>query len=174
MRIRFSKSISSRGVDLVVQRAGGKNNLNNGLPDSLKEPLEKIKGVKQVVGGLLDTINFRDSNLLGVLLNGWPPGCPLFSRLKVIDGRQLKAGDGEKIVIGRVLASNLSKKVGDTIDLYDAYRYEIVGIYESPIVFENGGSVVLLGPAKNDAARRSAGGDGLYDYCRRRSAEERA
>ena len=100
--------------------------------------------MKQVVGGLLDTINFRDSNLLGVLLNGWPPGCPLFSRLKVIDGRQLEAGDGEKIVIGRVLASNLGKKVGDTIDLYDSYRYEIVGIYESPIVFENGGSVVLL------------------------------
>ena len=140
----FLEVYSSRGVDLVVQRAGGKNNLNNGLPDSLKEPLEKIKGVKQVVGGLLDTINFRDSNLLGVLLNGWPPGCPLFSRLKVIDGRQLEAGDGEKIVIGRVLASNLSKKVGDSIDLYDAYRYEIVGIYESPIVFENGGSVVLL------------------------------
>ncbi len=140
----FLEVYSSRGVDLVVQRAGGKNNLNNGLPESLREPLEKVKGVKQVVGGLLDTINFRDANLLGVLLNGWPPDCPLFTRLTVLSGRQLQAGDSDKIMIGRVLAANLGKKVGDTIELYGSIPYEVIGIYESPIVFENGGSVVLL------------------------------
>ncbi len=140
----FLEVYSSRGVDLVVQRAGGKNNLNNGLPESLREPLEKVKGVKQVVGGLLDTINFRDANLLGVLLNGWPPDCPLFTRLTVLSGRQLQAGDSDRIMIGRVLAANLGKKVGDTIELYGSIPYEVIGIYESPIVFENGGSVVLL------------------------------
>ncbi len=140
----FLQVYSSRGVDFVVQRAGGKNKLNNGLPDSLKEPLEKVQGVKQVVGGLLDTINFRDANLLGVLLNGWPPDSPLFTRLTVLSGRQLQAGDSDKIIIGRVLAANLGKKVGDTIELYGSIPYEVIGIYESPIVFENGGSVVLL------------------------------
>src|SRR5262245_336665 len=72
----FLEVYTSRGVDLVVQRAGGKNNLNNGLPESLLEPISKVEGVKQVVGGLLDTIPFREANLMGVLLNGWPPGCP--------------------------------------------------------------------------------------------------
>jgi putative ABC transport system permease protein len=140
----FLEVYSSRGVDLVVQRAGGKQNLNNGLPDSLSEPLAKLKGVKQVVGGLLDTISFREANLMGVLLNGWPPNSPLFSRLTIIDGRKLEAGDTEKIMIGRVLASNLGKKVGDQIELYGSIPFQVIGIYESPIVFENGGSVVLL------------------------------
>jgi putative ABC transport system permease protein len=81
---------------------------------------------------------------MGVLLNGWPPECPLFSRLNVLEGRKLAAGDSEKIMIGRVLAANLGKKVGDTIELYGAYPFKVIGIYESPIVFENGGSVVLL------------------------------
>jgi putative ABC transport system permease protein len=140
----FLEVYSSRGVDLVVQRAGGTNNLNNCLPESLLEPLEKVTGVKQVVGGLLDTIHFTSANLMGVLLNGWPPNSPLFARLTIIDGRKFEAGDTEKIIIGRVLAANLGKKVGDSIELYESIPYQVIGIYESPIVFENGGSVVLL------------------------------
>jgi putative ABC transport system permease protein len=38
----------------------------------------------------------------------------------------------------------LNKKVGDTMDLYAKDPFEVVGIYESPITFENAGSVVLL------------------------------
>jgi putative ABC transport system permease protein len=140
----FLQVYTSRGVDLVVQRAGGKQNLNNTLPESLLEPLTKLKGVKQAVGGLLDTISFRDANLIGVLLNGWPPDCPLYARLNVIGGRKLEAGDSGKVMIGRVLAANLGKKAGDTIELYGSIPYQVVAVYESPIVFENGGSVVLL------------------------------
>ena len=47
-------------------------------------------------------------------------------------------------MIGRVLAANLGKKVGDKIELYGSEDFQVVGIYESPIVFENGGAVVLL------------------------------
>ncbi len=73
-----TNSDPNRLVDIVVNRAGGKNNLNNGLPEELGEKLSRVQGVKQVTGGLLDTVSFRDANLLGVLLNGWPPHCPLF------------------------------------------------------------------------------------------------
>jgi putative ABC transport system permease protein len=140
----FLEVYTSRGVDLVIQRAGGKQNLNNTLPESLMEPLAKLKGAKQVVGGLVDTIPFRDANLMGVVLNGWLADCPLFARTKIIDGRKLEAGDTGKVMIGRVLAANLGKKVGDTIELYESIPHQIIGVYESPIVFENGGAVVLL------------------------------
>ncbi len=81
---------------------------------------------------------------MGVVLNGWLADCPLFARTKIIDGRKLEAGDTGKVMIGRVLAANLGKKVGDTIELYESIPHQIIGVYESPIVFENGGAVVLL------------------------------
>ena len=125
--------------------AGGANKITNGLPEALGEKIAKVPGVESEVGGLLDMISFHDEGIMGSLLNGWPAGCPLFNRLTVQPGgRKLEAGDTSKIIIGRVLAANLGKKVGDTIELYGSEPFQIVGIYESPIVFENGGSVVLL------------------------------
>ena len=46
-------------------------------------------------------------------------------------------------MVGRVLAANLGKHVGDKIEIY-SHPYDIVGIYESPIVFENGGAIIPL------------------------------
>ncbi len=125
--------------------AGGANKITNGLPEDLGEKIAAVPGVESVVGGLLDMISFHDEGIMGVLLNGWPADCPLFSRLTVQKGgRKLEAGDTSKIMIGRVLAANLDKKVGDTIELYGSEPFEVVAVYESPIVFENGGAVVLL------------------------------
>jgi putative ABC transport system permease protein len=45
-------------------------------------------------------------------------------------------------MIGRVLAMNLKKQIGDEVDLFEE-PFKIVGIYESPIVFENAGVLVL-------------------------------
>src|SRR5262249_11245717 len=131
--------------DLVVQRAGGKNNLNNGLPEELGERLARVQGVKQVTGGLLDTVGFKDANLLGALLNGWPTHSPLYGRIKSqLGGRILAAGDERKAIVGKELAAKLGKQVGDRILLYGEYSFEIVGIFESPIVFENNGLIVPL------------------------------
>jgi putative ABC transport system permease protein len=140
----FMKIYETRDVDLVVNRAGGNQALNNGLPEQLGDPIAKLKGVKQVVGGLVDAIDFRDQGLLGVIVNGWPVACPLFNELTVLQGRKLATGDEHKIIIGRVLAANLGKKIGDKIELYGSEDFEVVGIYESPIVYENGGAIVLL------------------------------
>jgi putative ABC transport system permease protein len=140
----FMKVYETRDVDLVVTRAGGNQALNSGLPEQLCDPIAKLKGVKEIVGGLVDAVDFRDQGLLGVILNAWPADCPLFKEIKYIEGRKLEANDDHKIIIGRVLAANLNKKLGDKINLYGSEDYEVVGIYESPIVYENGGGVVLL------------------------------
>ena len=71
----FIGMYEKRGVDLVVQRAGGgEERLNNGLPDSLEEKLAAIPGVQQALGGLLDAISFEKQGIYGVLINGWRPG----------------------------------------------------------------------------------------------------
>ncbi len=46
-------------------------------------------------------------------------------------------------MLGQVLAKNLNKQVGDSIDLYGE-PFEVVGIFDSFSVYENGAVFVLL------------------------------
>ncbi len=138
-----SSSNSYRGVDIVVQ-CGGAKNISNGLPEELGPQIAKLPGVDRVISGLLDMVSFHDEAIPGTLLNGWPPESPLFDRLKLQTGRQLTADDQGKIVLGYELARRLNKKIGDKIELYGSKSFGVIGIFESPISFENNGAVVPL------------------------------
>src|SRR4051794_18232122 len=141
----FMKIYLSRGVDIVVTRAGGQEKQTSGLPLALADKIAQVEGVDQVVGGLVDVLQFREANIMGAIINGWPPDSPLFARLKIEEGGRKFGQDDKKVVMmGRVLAANLGKKVGDEIELYETEPFKIIGIYESPIVFENGGMVAPL------------------------------
>ena len=48
------------------------------------------------------------------------------------------------LVLGTILASNIEKKVGESVDLMEKEPFEIVGIYETANVVENGAMVVPL------------------------------
>jgi putative ABC transport system permease protein len=140
----FLEHYSQRGVDLIVQRASqGTETLNNGLPEKLGTELAKVPGVRQVLTRLFDQVSFERDGIIGVIIGGWPIGSPLFDRLTILNGRQLAVGDKRKAMVGRVLAAHLGKMVGDEIELYNE-PFEIVGIFESPTMFENGGVVVPL------------------------------
>ena len=140
----FLEYYTQRGVDFVVQRSGpGTEPLNDSLPQQLGERLASVPGVKQVDGRLVDAISFEKSNIIGVIINGWLVDSPLFDRLKIRQGRRLLSAESRAAMVGRVLAAILDKQVGDEIEIY-AEPFKIVGIYESPTVFENGGVVVPL------------------------------
>jgi putative ABC transport system permease protein len=63
--------------------------------------------------------------------------------LTVTHGRKLEEGDHGKVMLGRELAANLGKKVGDKVPIYGK-PYEVVGVYESGAIFENGAVVMPL------------------------------
>src|SRR5439155_19568358 len=68
--------------------------------------------------------------------------------LEIRSGRRLWEGDRHKVMIGITVADNVKKKVGDTIYL-KTEPFEVVGIFKSFSVFENG-AVVLLLPEMQD------------------------
>ena len=109
--------------------------------DSAK--LRAIPGVREVDGGLMDMIAMPEFDLYAVILNGLPAKSPELARANMIDGRRLQAGDERALMLGKVLALNLGAKVGDNVNIYEQ-PHKVVGIYESPSVFENGGAMVLL------------------------------
>jgi putative ABC transport system permease protein len=91
----------------------------------------------------MDLVAFEDHDLFLVIANGWEPDCPVFDRIRVLQGRRLMPGDRRSVMLGRVLAANLGKQPGDTIEVY-AQPFEVVGIFESVSLYENGAVFLLL------------------------------
>lgn len=143
----FERSMAAiydaRGIDLIVVRAGVSDQLSSNLDEKLGDTIRQISGVRAVAPSLMDAVSFEEANLASVLSNGWEPGGLLLNGLRIIDGRTLEKSDEKAALLGRVLALNLNKKVGDQVSIAGE-PFKVVGVYESDSLFENGGLVVPL------------------------------
>ena len=135
---------SRENIDLVVQRAGGTERLNSGLDERLGDRILALPGVKSVLAGMVDVVSFEQFDLFTVFVQGWPASCPMFHTLNYIEGRGLDGSDQHSVVLGRVLAANIGKKMGDEVELYGE-MFKVVGIFESTNVYENSYVIMLLG-----------------------------
>jgi putative ABC transport system permease protein len=139
----FLTLYNSKGIDLVVVRAGNSNQLSSSLDEKLADRLRQIEGVAEVAPSLVDTVAFEEQNLVSVLVDGWVPGSILFRGIKILDGRALQPGDDKAVILGRVLAMTLGKKVGDRLQIAGV-TFDVAGIFESESWFENGSLTVPL------------------------------
>ena len=142
-RNSFLAIYRTKGIDLVVVRAGSSNQLSSSLDVHMSDRLRQIEGVVDVSPSLVDTVGFEDKNLVSVLVNGWVPGGILFRGLRLIDGRALREGDQKMVMLGRVLAMTLDKKAGDALQVAGE-PFQVAGVYESDSWFENGGMILPL------------------------------
>jgi len=148
----FLSLYTQRGADLVVQRRGGAVQLSKGVSLKLGQQIRALPGAGPVIGGLMDMVAFEDHDLFMVIVNGWEPECPVLDRVKIKDGRRLQAGDKNCVMLGRILAANLGKKAGDTVEVY-AQPFRVVGVFESFSVYENGAVFMLLGDLQRQMDR---------------------
>lgn len=143
-------SFERRGIDLVIQQAGKSSGLNSDFREYLVDEARKIPGVKQVDLAIVDVTDMtKDSgNVEQVMLQGWRPDNFAYEDLKIISGRKLEWGDRRKVLLGKTLAENLNKKVGDKIVFggkdSTENQYEVIGIIKSDVVFEDGCAIVPL------------------------------
>jgi putative ABC transport system permease protein len=133
-----------KGIDLVVVRAGISNQLSSTLDQGLAEKLRGIQGVARVALSLVDTVSFEQANIASALVNGWESDSLLFRGTRILEGRPFRPGDGRVALLGRVLALNLGKHVGDGLDVAGE-PFQVIGIFESESLFENGALIVPLG-----------------------------
>jgi putative ABC transport system permease protein len=138
-----AKLLEARGVDLVVTRAGVAQRVAASLPAALRERLLKVPAVKTVEPMLVDVVSFEDQNLVAVYVLGWDVAGRMFDELRFVSGRKPRAGDLRPAVIGASLAETLGKTVGEHIKIEDE-DFTIVGINQSPNIFENSTAVVAL------------------------------
>src|SRR5690242_964140 len=140
----FLDLYEQRGVDLVVQRrGGGPDQLLKGIDVGFGDKIRKIPEVREVVGGLMDMISFEDHDLYVVLAYGWQPDAPVFDRITMLGGRRFHAGEKHVAMLGKILAANLGKQAGDRLQIY-GQDFEIIGVFESLSVYENGSVFMLI------------------------------
>jgi putative ABC transport system permease protein len=139
----FMTLYNSKGIDLVVVRAGNSNQLSSSLDEKLADRLRQVEGVAELAPSLVDTVAFEQENLVSVLVDGWVPGSILFRGIKILEGRALEPGDDKAVILGRVLAMTLGKKAGDRVQIAGE-TFDVVGIFESESWFENGSLTMPL------------------------------
>ena len=139
----FLAIYEAKGIDLIVVRAGVSDRLSSNLDAALKPRLLHVPGVKDAAGSLMDVVSFEEANLVSVLVNGWEPGSLLFHGLRMVDGRPFRQGEDASTLLGRNLALNLNKNVGDRVEVAGE-PFVVVGIFQSDNLLENGGMVIPL------------------------------
>ena len=142
-RRSFAELYTKRGVDLVIVRAGTRERIGSSLPEQVGDRIRQVPGVAAVSPGLMDVISFEQRQLIGVPIQGWAPDSFLFNDRRFISGRRLQAGDRRGVMLGKVLAANLDKTAGETVEIFGE-DFRVVGVFESFSVYENGSAVVLL------------------------------
>ncbi|HEX3998749.1 MAG TPA: FtsX-like permease family protein [Pirellulales bacterium] len=140
--------LTGRGVDLIVKRAGSGDFDTTRLDESIGPQLAAVPGVSQVTPELDDTVKLNDDPL-GIRLEGLPPESPTLQELSQrIDaghgqGRGLTPSDRNCVLLGTILARNLNKKPGDTVEI-EGQKFKVAGIYQGASILENRGAVAHL------------------------------
>ncbi len=144
----------SRGVDLMVIRAGSTQRFSSVLDEKLGEKIAAVPGVVQVSPGLAEVVSSEDTDTSGIVIQGMPLGQGPLDQLNVVAGRRLALGDSRSVMLGKVLAHGLGKSVGQTVEIMKGQAYRVVGIYDASNVFENGSMVMALGELQDFMGRK--------------------
>jgi putative ABC transport system permease protein len=135
--------LETRGFDLVVSPERAANRAAASIPQSIAPQLQELPGVRVVEPMLVDLISFPDQDLMAVYILGLDVNGSMFRNWKFTSGRAPLPTDEKPAVLGGVLAANLGKSVGDTVNIID-HDFKIVGIFEAKNIFENSVGAILL------------------------------
>jgi putative ABC transport system permease protein len=133
-----------RGIDVIVQQPGRLQMTSSVLPENLAAELAAIEGVTAVYPALIEVLSLLEDDMMGVVVQGWSPQSEPVQRLQLISGTRFTQPDARQALVGNRLAAALNVKVGGTTELIEGEPLEVVGIFDSNNVFDNGSMFVPL------------------------------
>jgi len=140
----FVRLYQQGSIDVVVTRHGKVNRASGTIDASIEAKIRQIQGVCEVTPGLVDLVAMEEDGLFGVFLVGWRPDSFLFDGLNVVAGRRFRGEERGVVLLGSTLARNLEKTVGDPLQVVEGETFQVVGVFESHNVVENGMAVLPL------------------------------
>lgn len=145
MRDTFEK----RQVDLVVIQGGLAVQTDSLIEEDVVDQVRAMPEVAAVDATLLGFPLVErvgsGSAMAGVLVQGWQAGNFGYEDMRVVDGRRLTTEDAGKrrCMLGTAIAENINQRVGGAV-LIERERFEVVGVFDSSNVYENGSIITPL------------------------------
>jgi putative ABC transport system permease protein len=138
-------SFEGRGVDLIVAGGGTLQRMQSSLDEDLGEKIRALPGVKRVAAGLAEHFAYESlDGAMGIVTRGVEPDSLLLDELSIVDGRSLQADDERAILLGKMTAAALDKKVGDRFDVVPGESFDVVGVYDTFNLMENNSMIMPL------------------------------
>lgn len=146
-------------VDLIVMLKNAPLGLDSDISEYFVEETRKLPEVAAVSEGVVSSANVVGQEGVQFLIQGWRSDNFGFDDLGMIEGRKFKPGEERKVMLGSLLAANLHKKVGDKLAFTTDpdNPFEIVGVFKSHVVFEDGGAIVPLKDGQMLTGKRLTG-----------------
>ncbi len=127
-----------RGIDVIVQQAGRLQMTASVLPENLENQIAAIDGVAAVYPALIEVLSLLEDDMMGVVVQGWPPQSEPIRRLELVSGTRFTDTEARQVIVGTRLAAAMGVHVGDTTELIEGEPLEVVGVFDSANVFDNG------------------------------------
>ncbi|MBN1978143.1 MAG: ABC transporter permease [Anaerolineae bacterium] len=137
------------GADLLVMQADSIDIAFSAVDEDVGQTLAGFSGVEDVTGMIYTFAAAEDIPYFIVF--GYDPEGFAIAHFKIKEGEGLSERAarqaGHPLILGRAVADDLEKGVGDAFKLYET-TFRVAGIYETGKPFEDGAAVVLLEDAQ--------------------------
>lgn len=127
----------SSGTDIAVVQ---KTFLNTSVDESAGAKLKALPVVAQVSPMILNMMDLTPE--INALVYGWMADSYEFNSLTIKSGRRFRDGQPE-VILGDLLAENLNKKAGDTLEIQGSV-FTVTGIYHGSSALEAGALIMPL------------------------------
>jgi ABC-type antimicrobial peptide transport system permease subunit len=139
----FSGMAGGMGAQLIGIEAGASVDLSK-IDEGTVRRIAAMPGVRAAEGFLTGYVSLGD--LPFFIVFGYPPRGLAIREFRIVEGEPLTTN--RQILLGRVAAENLGREVGQTVRIFER-AFKVVGIYETGLPFQDGGSVVTLRDAQS-------------------------
>ncbi|GAG16019.1 unnamed protein product, partial [marine sediment metagenome] len=133
----------------AVQGPGQAITLGTGFDEDLLHRMRKMPEVRSASGVIYTLAQMSD--LPFFIVFGYEPDQDGIRHFKIVEGVTLSEHrtrrGGKPILLGKIAADSVKKKVGDTVRL-EQTAFRIVGIYETGTAMEDAGGVISLRDAQ--------------------------
>jgi ABC-type antimicrobial peptide transport system permease subunit len=130
------------GAHLVGSQADASIDLSQ-IDEGVVRRMTTLPGVQAAEGFLTGYTALGD--LPFFIVFGYQPRGLSIRSFPIVEGEPLVTN--RQIILGRVAAENLGKRVGQTVQFFNS-TFKIVGIYETGVAFQDGGGVITLRDAQ--------------------------
>ena len=135
---QWMRIYSSSGTDISVIQGSFLNTTLDASAAAKFKALPMVAQVSPTIFNLMDVT--ADVN---ALVYGWDADAFEFDSLKILSGRRVRNGQHE-VMLGDMLAQDLNKKPGDTLELQGA-EFNVTAIYHASSTLEAAAVVMPLG-----------------------------